>query len=467
MRNAFAFESQVSLIAACRRFFPGARSIIFVGGEKFGLIRLDAAGAYRGARTNSSCAAGTGSFLDQQARRLGFPASRSWCAAPAERDPRRRRSRRDARSSRAPISCTPSRQATPWRRYATVCATGLPRTSLTRCCGGERPEPPVVFAGGVALNARGARAPGGDPRRAPSSASRMRPMLGAIGAALLPRWSRIGNAATLSSLTRDSDPRTRQEKREYFFEPLDLGETGRAAQDGETRYSFDAGSVLRRASRSRSTFIAHIDPAVLRRAHGHRHRVHVDKGDSHRSRTATPVAGFYTRTLGSPLTAVQAICEAIEDWQARTGRRLRFLGVGTTGRGQEVHRLRILKADLVVDEITAHARAAYALDPRIDTIIEIGGQDAKFTTMRDGMVTFSHMNTVCAAGTGSFLEEQAQRSGLRPRRLRAQGAGRARAAVERPVRRVHGAGHQQLPRRRVSPRRRSSPRRCTACGRTT
>ena len=53
----------------------------------------------------------------------------------------------------------------------------------------------------------------------------------------------------------------------------------------------------------------------------------------------------------------------------------------------------------------------YELDPRIDTIIEIGGQDAKFTTMRDGMVTFSHMNTVCAAGTGSFLEEQASRLG--------------------------------------------------------
>ena len=65
----------------------------------------------------------------------------------------------------------------------------------------------------------------------------------------------------------------------------------------------------------------------------------------------------------------------------------------------------------MIDEITAHARAAYSLDPEIDTIIEIGGQDAKFTTMRDGMVTFSHMNTVCAAGTGSFLEEQAARLG--------------------------------------------------------
>lgn len=72
IKGVRSFDPQVSLIASSRRFFPEARSIIFVGGEKFGLIRLDGAGAYRGARTSSSCAAGTGSFLDQQARRLGF-----------------------------------------------------------------------------------------------------------------------------------------------------------------------------------------------------------------------------------------------------------------------------------------------------------------------------------------------------------------------------------------------------------
>ena len=68
-------------------------------------------------------------------------------------------------------------------------------------------------------------------------------------------------------------------------------------------------------------------------------------------------------------------------------------------------------ADLVLDEITAHARAAFELDNGVDTIIEIGGQDAKFTTMRNGMVTSSTMNTVCAAGTGSFIEEQAMKLG--------------------------------------------------------
>ncbi|HMA86907.1 MAG TPA: acyl-CoA dehydratase activase-related protein, partial [Desulfosalsimonadaceae bacterium] len=83
---------------------------------------------------------------------------------------------------------------------------------------------------------------------------------------------------------------------------------------------------------------------------------------------------------------------------------------GTTGSGRKFVG-RIIGADLIIDEITAHARAACELNPDVDTIIEIGGQDSKFTTLKDGMVTSSIMNTVCAAGTGSFIEEQAQKLG--------------------------------------------------------
>ncbi|HEY1405306.1 MAG TPA: acyl-CoA dehydratase activase-related protein, partial [Spirochaetota bacterium] len=83
-------------------------------------------------------------------------------------------------------------------------------------------------------------------------------------------------------------------------------------------------------------------------------------------------------------------------------------GVGTTGSGRKFIG-RIIGADIILDEITAHARAASSLNPDVDTIIEIGGQDAKFTTLRNGMVNFSVMNTVCAAGTGSFVEEQANK----------------------------------------------------------
>ena len=88
--------------------------------------------------------------------------------------------------------------------------------------------------------------------------------------------------------------------------------------------------------------------------------------------------------------------------------KLHISGVGTTGSGRKFIG-KIIGADLIVDEISAHARAAYELNPETDTIIEIGGQDAKFTLLKDGMVTFSQMNAVCAAGTGSFIEEQAEK----------------------------------------------------------
>jgi predicted CoA-substrate-specific enzyme activase len=85
-----------------------------------------------------------------------------------------------------------------------------------------------------------------------------------------------------------------------------------------------------------------------------------------------------------------------------------LLGVATTGSGRMIIK-ELFNADMGINEITAHAKAAVFLHPRADTIIEIGGQDSKFTLLRDGEVYYSTMNYVCAAGTGSFIEEQAKR----------------------------------------------------------
>ena len=105
---------------------------------------------------------------------------------------------------------------------------------------------------------------------------------------------------------------------------------------------------------------------------------------------------------------MQVIFEAICDLAEKRGLQFNIRGAGTTGSGRKFTGT-ILGADIMPDEITAHAKAAYELDPETDTIIEIGGQDSKFTLMQDGMVTFSVMNNVCAAGTGSFIEEQAKK----------------------------------------------------------
>ena len=81
---------------------------------------------------------------------------------------------------------------------------------------------------------------------------------------------------------------------------------------------------------------------------------------------------------------------------------------GTTGSGRNLAGA-LVGADIIKNEITAHAVAASINVPGVQTILEIGGQDSKIIILRDGIVTDFAMNTVCAAGTGSFLDHQAQR----------------------------------------------------------
>ncbi len=129
------------------------------------------------------------------------------------------------------------------------------------------------------------------------------------------------------------------------------------------------------------------------------------------NRRKTVVVGLYTRTSGQPIAALQKITRTIEDLEKRFMVNFSLLATGTTGSGRKFIQ-KVSRAEYAVDEITAHAYAAYHLNPAVDTIIEIGGQDAKFTVMHNGAVTFSVMNYVCAAGTGSFIEEQARQLGV-------------------------------------------------------
>ena len=120
------------------------------------------------------------------------------------------------------------------------------------------------------------------------------------------------------------------------------------------------------------------------------------------------VDAVYLRTRGRPLTVLQ---EGLAELSGRRGGDLDICGVGTTGSGRHLAG-RFLGADLVRNEITAQLRAAAEFMPRIDTVLEIGGQDSKYISARDGHIVDFTMNKVCAAGTGSFLEEQATRLDL-------------------------------------------------------
>ena len=111
------------------------------------------------------------------------------------------------------------------------------------------------------------------------------------------------------------------------------------------------------------------------------------------------------RTSGKPVAAVQ---KSMQNLLEKGYGEYNILGVGTTGSGRNLAGA-LVGADVIKNEITAHAVAASTNIPDVQTILEIGGQDSKIILLRDGIVTDFAMNTVCAAGTGSFLDQQASR----------------------------------------------------------
>ncbi len=116
----------------------------------------------------------------------------------------------------------------------------------------------------------------------------------------------------------------------------------------------------------------------------------------------------YLRTAGDPVRAVRT---GLAELKREVGDAVTVAGAATTGSGRYMTG-RLVGADVIRDEITTQARAAVAIDPKVDTIFEIGGQDSKFISLEDGVVTDFQMNKVCAAGTGSFIEEQAKKLGI-------------------------------------------------------
>lgn len=113
----------------------------------------------------------------------------------------------------------------------------------------------------------------------------------------------------------------------------------------------------------------------------------------------------YLLTHGQPILAVQ---KGLREIQAILHDEVKICGVGTTGSARQLAGV-LVGADVVKNEITAHAVASVHFYPEVKTVLEIGGQDSKIIIIRDGLVTDFGMNTVCAAGTGSFLDQQALR----------------------------------------------------------
>ncbi len=116
------------------------------------------------------------------------------------------------------------------------------------------------------------------------------------------------------------------------------------------------------------------------------------------------VEKIYLRTKGNPIKAVQEGFKMLR----KNYKDSEIAAAGTTGSGRLIAAT-IIGADAAKNEITAHATAALEIEKDVRTIIEIGGQDSKIIIINNGIVVDFAMNTVCAAGTGSFLDRQAER----------------------------------------------------------
>ncbi|RTZ96870.1 MAG: activase [Deltaproteobacteria bacterium] len=127
-----------------------------------------------------------------------------------------------------------------------------------------------------------------------------------------------------------------------------------------------------------------------------------------RTRDNAILATIYLRTNGDPVGASRRCYQAILDEVKKKvdPAEIHITGLGVCGSGRQIAGLHAL-TDGVINEIIAHAAAAIYFDPKVDTIFEIGGQDAKYTYITNGVASDYAMNEACSAGTGSFLEESA------------------------------------------------------------
>lgn len=397
------YDNRVSIISAARHFNEKVGAILIVGGERFGLISFDENGNYRNFKSNSSCAAGTGSFLDQQARRLNLsgieelsriafnkkgviPKIATRCAVFAKTD-----------------LVHAQQEGYSLEEICDGLCYGLAKNIVDTLIKGEQTNPPVIFTGGVSRNRAVAR-------HIQSIiglniiADEMSYLYGAIGAGLN-LLDEVNKPDKTDINFVDDIIIQKPLAKKHYYEPLMLQLSDYPDFSSDRKYEYTAFD-------SEDMYPVEVD-VYENIAPSNKYEVYmgIDIGSTSTKailmdRDRTVLAGFYTRTAGRPVHAVRKIFASIDDLIETCGIDLRIMGAGTTGAGRKFLG-KIIGADIIVDEITAHALAAYELNPEVDTIIEIGGQDSKFTTLRKGLVTFSAMNNVCAAGTGSFIEEQA------------------------------------------------------------
>jgi len=391
------YENEFQAIArAIGNLHPEVRTVLEMGGDssKYIALNRDSKSQTTGIldyEVNGECAAGTGSFIDQQASRLlykvedvgdivmkaGKPASIAGrCSVFAKSD----------------MIHAQQKGFKPPEILKGLCQAVV-RNFKGVLIKGKEIVPPVAFIGGVAVNKGIVSALkeifqlDNDSLIVPKFYAWME----AIGAAFL---SNEGNNSITVENFQQSFNKTAQTLQKFETMPQLKKDDLVLLRDQISSFTFlsnnkkipvylgiDIGSV--------TTKLAIID----------------EQGNV--------IKGIYTKTQARP---IEVTGKGLKEIERELGERIEIKGVGTTGSGRELIG-ELVGADTIKDEITAHKTGAMFISKThtkqtVDTIFDIGGQDSKFILIEDGVVIDFTMNEACAAGTGSFLEEQAEKLGI-------------------------------------------------------
>lgn len=378
--QATYFEEVIAQAKGTHYIDPSIRTIIDIGGMDAKFVALNEKGEVVDFGMNSSCASGTGSFLDQQAKRLELNIEEEFAReALKSKNPARLAGRCAVFAKSDMIHL--QQKATPPEDITMGVCEALVRSYRSNIARGKEFKGPVSFQGGVAANKAILVAFRKILKREDITVPAHFTSLGALGAALLlqekNKWPEFDprklespveikkERGVLPKLSLDfEDKKNSPPVRDYVFFPN--------KKLKEAYIGVDIGSV--------STNVAVID----------------DNNNL--------IAKSYLPTAGKPIKAVQ---QGLKEVKEKIEGKVKIKGAGVTGSGRYLIGA-FVGADVIKNEITAQAKGALAIDPNVDTIFEIGGQDSKYISLNKGVIVDFTMNKACAAGTGSFLEEQAE-----------------------------------------------------------
>jgi len=374
-RVTFATISEPEAVErAAAQVFPAGhpyRVVVAAGGETFMVYHLDDAGRIQSVYTGNKCAAGTGEFFLQQLRRMNVTLDEVM-EMPAPQHPHRV-------SGRCSVFCKSD--------CTHALNKGIPKpevvAGLTMMMAGKvlelltkLPKKGVALVGGVAANRSMVEflSREVDDLFIPKEA----PYFEALGAAL---WALDQSASVFhrdQAIFRDQATSfSRLRPLSEFRDKVQFKQHPRGtAQPGDpVILGLDVGSTT-----TKGVIMRRSDKAIL--------------------------ASEYLRTNGDPVGASREVYRSLAGQFAAP---VAIEGLGVTGSGRQIAGLHAM-TDGVINEIVAHAAAVVHFDPEVDTIFEIGGQDAKYTYLTNGVPSDYAMNEACSAGTGSFLEESAKES---------------------------------------------------------